>query len=213
MKEIYKVQTPKRIVFGDPLYFEEFSGARLEQLVVDVQPPEAFGARVVLREFSAAEAPDTLIRTMEVYLAPEEDMDIYLRGMKYELQECIEKEIGVDTARYYLQVDDREDILHTGGDGYWGSYEELSRNTRDGRMVEAAILTVIWPEYESMESMRQHAQSVEKVQQKLGFFACIRYNGSGGEKDAETRKNGSGCSGDRGDRQPGAKGAPAAEDR
>ena len=42
MKEIYKVQTPKRIVFGDPLYFEEFSGARLEQLVVDVQPPEAF---------------------------------------------------------------------------------------------------------------------------------------------------------------------------
>ena len=82
MKEIYKVQTPKRIVFGDPLYFEEFSGARLEQLVVDVQPPEAFGARVVLREFSAAEAPDTLIRTMEVYLAPEEDMDIYLRGMK-----------------------------------------------------------------------------------------------------------------------------------
>ena len=31
------------------------------------------------------------------------------------------------------------------------------RNTRDGRMVEAAILTVIWPEYESMESMRQHA--------------------------------------------------------
>ena len=109
MKEIYKVQTPKRIVFGDPLYFEEFSGARLEQLVVDVQPPEAFGARVVLREFSAAEAPDTLIRTMEVYLAPEEDMDIYLRGMKYELQECIEKEIGVDTARYYLQVDDREE--------------------------------------------------------------------------------------------------------
>ena len=75
----------------------------------------------------------------------------------FTLIRCIEKEIGVDTARYYLQVDDREDILHTGGDGYWGSYEELSRNTRDGRMVEAAILTVIWPEYESMESMRQHA--------------------------------------------------------
>lgn len=56
MKEIYKVRTPKRIVFGDPLYFEEFSGARLEQLVVDIQPPEAFSARVVLREFSTAEA-------------------------------------------------------------------------------------------------------------------------------------------------------------
>lgn len=157
MKEIYKVQTPKRIVFGDPLYFEEFSGTRLEELVVDIQPSETFGARVVLEEFSTAEAPDALIRTMDVYLAPEETIGIYLQGMKYEVQECIEKEIGVDTARYYLQVDDRKDILHTGGDGYWGSYEELSRNTRNGSMVEAAILTVIWPEYESMESMRQHA--------------------------------------------------------
>lgn len=157
MKEIYKVRTPKRIVFGDPLYFEEFSGARLEQLVVDIQPPEAFSARVVLREFSTAEAPDALVRTMEICLAPEENMDIYLRGMKYEIQEHTEKKIGVDTARYRFQVDDREDILHTGGDGYWGSYEELSRNTRGGSVVDAAILTIIWPEYESMESMRQHA--------------------------------------------------------
>ena len=67
-------------------------------------------------------------------------------------------------------------------------------------------------EYES-KKLEDNYQPVEKVQRKLGFFACIRYNGSGGEKDAETRKNGSGCSGDRGDRQPGAKGAPAAEDR
>lgn len=28
-KEIYKVKNPKRIVFGDPLYFEEFKGASL----------------------------------------------------------------------------------------------------------------------------------------------------------------------------------------
>ena len=32
----------------------------------------------------------------------EEDMDIYLRGMKYEIQECTERK-SVDTARYYLQ--------------------------------------------------------------------------------------------------------------
>lgn len=36
-------------------------------------------------------------------------------------------------------------------------YEELSRNTRGGSVVDAAILTIIWPEYESMEGMRQHA--------------------------------------------------------
>ena len=35
MKEIYKVQTPKRIVFGDPLYFEEYKGKKLASLVLE----------------------------------------------------------------------------------------------------------------------------------------------------------------------------------
>ncbi|WP_208976551.1 hypothetical protein, partial [Bittarella massiliensis (ex Durand et al. 2017)] len=37
-------------------------------------------------------------------------------------------------------------------------------------------------------ALRRTPQPVEKVQRRLGFFACIRYNGSGGEKDAGKRK-------------------------
>ena len=51
MKEIYKVQTPKRIVFGDPLYFEEYKGEQLKKLVVDYEVPAKFDtARLVLEE-------------------------------------------------------------------------------------------------------------------------------------------------------------------
>lgn len=41
-KEIYKVKSPKRIVFGDPLYFEEYKGDELKRLTVDYKPSEYF---------------------------------------------------------------------------------------------------------------------------------------------------------------------------
>lgn len=37
-KEIYKIKNPKHIVFGDPLYFEDFKGAELKRLTVDYKP-------------------------------------------------------------------------------------------------------------------------------------------------------------------------------
>ncbi len=39
MKEIYSVKLPKHIVFGDPWYFERYSGEELNRLIVDVYPP------------------------------------------------------------------------------------------------------------------------------------------------------------------------------
>ena len=50
-KEIYKIKNPKHIVFGDPLYFEDFKGAELKRLTVDYKPPKSFdAARLVLLE-------------------------------------------------------------------------------------------------------------------------------------------------------------------
>ena len=46
-------------------------------------------------------------------------MQTYLQDMVYESQTHTVKKLGVDTARYYLGVDDRDDIIRTGGDGYW----------------------------------------------------------------------------------------------
>ena len=48
-KETYKIKCPKHIVFGDPLYFEEYKGERLKKLVVDYEVPAKFDtARLVL---------------------------------------------------------------------------------------------------------------------------------------------------------------------
>ena len=64
-KEIYKVKSPKRIVFGDPLYFEEYKGDELKRLTVDYKPSEYFDtARLVLQEQPNQEFPDYMERSI-----------------------------------------------------------------------------------------------------------------------------------------------------
>lgn len=70
-KEIYKIKNPKHIVFGDPLYFEDFKGAELKRLTVDYKPPKSFdAARLVLLEKPNEKYPEYTDRTMTLYLAP-----------------------------------------------------------------------------------------------------------------------------------------------
>ena len=39
-----------------------------------------------------------------------------------------QRSIGVDTARYMIDVENRREMDHTGGDGYWGdAYEYRHR--------------------------------------------------------------------------------------
>lgn len=155
MKETYMVNLPKKIVFGDPLYFEEFKGEKLDSLVVDFSPPRHFEAAVVLQEAPFDEMPDITDRTMTIFLAPAKTMGVYLNDMVFESQDETFKEIGVDTAQYYLKVDGNEETIRTGGDGYWGSYMELSRTIKGHRILDAAIISISMPEDETFDSMRE----------------------------------------------------------
>lgn len=154
MKETYKVKTPKKIIFGDPWYFEQYSGEELQRLVVDLNPPKRFAARVVLEEEPCEEYLDMMLRSMTIYLAPEQTMDTYLKNMMYTSQTETVKSIGVDTAKYYLQIDEKDDTIGTGGDGYWGEQREYSREIGGRRVLDAAVITVCMSEFETMESMR-----------------------------------------------------------
>lgn len=70
MKETYKIKRPDHIVFGDPLYFEQFKGARLKKLVTDYHVLTKFDtARLVLEEKSFSNCPDMMNRTMTLYFA------------------------------------------------------------------------------------------------------------------------------------------------
>ncbi len=156
MKETYKVKTPKRVVFGDPLYFEQFKGEKLKSLVVDFKPPRYFETRVVLESEPNEEFLEYIDNSMTLYMSLEKQLPTYLKGMHYASQQLDMKRIGVDTAEYLLQVDDREEVIHTGGDGYWGGITEFSRTIREHHSLDAVMIVMCMPEDEDMESMREY---------------------------------------------------------
>lgn len=179
-KEIYVVDCPTHIRFGDPMYFERFEGQKLERLVVDCKVPKNFVARVVLREQPIEGLPGEMLDTMTLYMAPERTISTYMDGYCYKGQEVEQKEIGVDTVTYLFEADGRYEEFNTEGDGYWGESREFSR-IRDGRsIIDAAVITVCMPETRGFEDMRrlvhyffQGAQLLEKGQNsQMGPASC-----------------------------------------
>ena len=154
-KEIYVVDCPTHIRFGDPMYFERFEGQKLERLVVDCKVPKNFVARVVLQEQPIEDLPGEMLDTMTLYMAPERTISTYMDGYCYKGQEVEQKEIGVDTVTYLFEADGRYEEFNTEGDGYWGESREFSR-IRDGRsIIDAAVITVCMPETRGFEDMRR----------------------------------------------------------
>lgn len=93
MKETYKVKCPSHIKWGDPLYFKHYKGDELEKLILNTKPPNRFTARLVLQEERCKEFPSYMVRTMTLYMAPEQTIETYMQQMMYESQEQTVKNI------------------------------------------------------------------------------------------------------------------------
>ncbi len=123
--ESYKVKLPRQIRIGDPWYYEQFSGEKLDSLVIDINPPEDFETRVVLTDDG-----DTC--SLQFCLAPKNFLKIYMQGKMLAYQQYDSKCIAVDTAKFRLAIDDRSDMVYTGGDGLWGDLPRRLRKARRG---------------------------------------------------------------------------------
>lgn len=93
------------------------------------------------------------MRSMTIYLAAKQTISIYMDGKMFESQEIVEKEIGVDTARYIIEIDGRSETILTGGDGYWGSYEVFYRKGYNRKIPDIVIINIRIPDSETFESM------------------------------------------------------------
>lgn len=151
-REVYSVKCPSHIQFGDPMYFERFDEEKLSRLVGDYKPSKDFEARVVLEENGIEDSK------MVLYLARYGLIDTYMKGYMYETQKQKGKLIGVDTAAYLLNIDERTDVIDTGGDGYWGDCQEFYHTHKGKEFLDAVIITVIMPEFENFASMKGRLQ-------------------------------------------------------
>ena len=157
-KEIYKVKCPQHIVFGDPMYFERFRGNELNRLTVDYRPSKYFdAARLVLKEEPNHELSEYVNRSITLYAAPRRTIEVYAGEQIYTFQKISAKNIGVDTATYYLNIDGRKAEIKTGGDGWWGRFEEYYREAGKDRLSDAVVLTIAMPEEYDFEGMKELA--------------------------------------------------------
>lgn len=92
---------------------------------------------------------------MVIYMAPKQTIGIYMDGKMFESQGITQKDIGVDTACYVINVDGRYEDIHTGGDGYWGSCEEFYRKQGSRKICDAVIISIAIPDFENFEGMEQ----------------------------------------------------------
>lgn len=151
-KERYKANSPKHLVIGDPWYFETKKGEELQRLIVDYRPSENFKAGIMLSE---QEAFGIEQRNITMFFAPDEHLTVYMDDMIYEGQETKSREIPVDTARYYMDVDGRKENIYTACEGYWGQVIDYYHKEKDRIFLDAVIVSMAMPEEIEFEQMRQ----------------------------------------------------------
>jgi len=158
MKETYSVKPPKHIEIGDPWYFKMFKGDELDRLTVRKYIEPFYDAcRITLEETPCEEMPELMLLDMTIYIAPKERIDTYLGGMMYKGQLIDEKDIGVDTARYDVRINGKNNTIYTGADGAWGSYTEYYLEHKGMRGVDCMIINLGFSsDFDTMESMREH---------------------------------------------------------
>ncbi len=179
-KEVFKIKCPKRITIGDPYYFEIESPARLKELVADYKPPHFYEGKIILTESEMLDLSEGKFNSVEIYMAPKETMETYIRGYMYEGQEVVQKPIGVDTAKYFMEIDGRRESFHTGADGYWGDVYEYRHIERQKVQVDGVLVVMTMPDYMSYENVKntmnylfedmrsiQQEQTVKKPKKKI----------------------------------------------
>ena len=80
--------------------------------------------------------------------------DVYMKGCMYEGQKMEQRPIGVDTARYMIDVGDRQETYHTGADGYWGDIYEYRHKAGEKSYVDGIEIALTMPEYMSFEKVK-----------------------------------------------------------
>lgn len=155
-EEIYQIRRPEHILFGDPLCLEDKE--RFRNVLVDYRPEKYFDARIILKEEPDPEDARFILKYMDLYFAPLQDLKIYMNNRMYQGQQSQSKGVAVDTASYHIEVDGRELDIRTGADGWWGSFTEFYRMDGDRKISDAAILSIYVPEETHFSWMQQNAR-------------------------------------------------------
>lgn len=144
-EEVFDTKMVKNIKVGDPMYFEQQTGLDLTYSK-RFRRPGWFGRMKIIEQeevFSFRGEDRTFTETIaKIFFAPNEEiLSTYLNNKVYVDQKVKETSIGVDTARYIVEVQDRLIEVGTGSDGFMGTVWEIYMKSKlEGVMIELSGL-------------------------------------------------------------------------
>ena len=150
-KMIKEIQTsipmPKTISIGDPLYFEQYKDQpqRLAQLVYQGsfrRPSWKAAVKLVQTEetyeFGGEEKSYPLYSLIVACAPNDEFLNTYLQEEYFSGQRVKSTEIGVDSAKYAIEINEYGIIVNTGSDGGFGAVNEFYR----GQKLEGILIVL-----------------------------------------------------------------------
>lgn len=152
------VNMPKKMYVGDPMYFDKYEGSELKRLTYAKNfrgKSEWVGHLSIIEkedsfEFEGKEVPFKEIE-FNISLAPNEKLlSIFKEGKILHSHKEKSLDIGVDSARYVVGVDDREIEINTMGDGFWGMVVEVYQ----GGKLEGILINLATGEYSEFDKVK-----------------------------------------------------------
>ena len=140
------VKMPTTIEIGDPMYFEECPERK--DLVYSKNfrgKKEWLGYIKLVEEYEDYEFEGSIIPitsfNFTVIFAPDRDrLEIYKSNQRLHIQKTKSTLIGVDTARYYIQIGNVSDTIDTMCDGPWGEVTEVyTKGKLEGIIVDMGL--------------------------------------------------------------------------
>lgn len=128
-KESFDIEMPRKVRIGDPMYFEEYRDYFQYVYSKTFKSEENWLGKLILVEEEVKYENWTIKDVnFHVALAPSKKLlDVYKVGAHYSKQKVVATEIGVDTACYLVEIDNRSITVNTGSDGLMGCVFEYYR--------------------------------------------------------------------------------------
>lgn len=165
-KKDFMVDLPKKIIFGDPFYFDELKGAKLNNLVTklskkDINPNWKCAIRIECSIDENGYEDNRLI----IVMSEEKDIPVYINYKHYSNQELKEKRIGVDSASYLIETDISYAEIKTGADGFWGCETKMYSNEK----LDAIRICIFVPDFIEKEKIEENYMYIFKNIVKTNF--------------------------------------------
>ena len=162
-EKTYTIKPLKKLTVGDPMYLDEINNGTatkgMKKLVVDTSVRCCKYGKAKLSLIESTEDGFTWQQlVLKIGSGSKPIMpDAYLNGQwfgKNTVKE--EKDLGCDTARFYLSINDKDfGEIPTGGDGYFGFFRKYKEYY--GAEIELAFDTD-WHDWNEIEDMIRQLQ-------------------------------------------------------